>query len=523
MAVIRYAFRDDPLNVYMLTEGATESRKYTQILGFRKREVATSFLDDLFYLDTKAPTPGYLTPIGTATQQKNWCNPLTYVAKIDSQAEFAVSRGVFEKLVDTFYPAWRPNAPLSYYGDQPSGFIVFLRVYRVQDKLDERLLIKGRQGSSQIIQLYNEQGITSVETEILEPVLSDNRFDYIKDEILYILKKENAFIALFQNNAEGRKLLQTQVDATRAIAQKQRLRDRFDPSAEIDMAQVDYEAIFREITEIAPTMRNFVNYIANIKPAQIGEIDHLMPLAKSGESSARQRIIEMNMRGALRYALWVYRHYDVDLEDSVQECMIGIVTALEKYPIESDTKFATYAGMWMRQTVFRYLPIGEYVARLPVHYMERILPLLKFIHGHGCEACASGEFCDECLDLSKKTFECNEHEARQRLQMITPPLSVEEMIDNDSLEATEYDGELQILELISHDEMRCAIKSVLGSLSERERYVIKRRYGFAGDLATLEEMGQELGVTRERVRQIEVRAIKKMKHPNREKALKGFY
>ena len=83
---------------------------------------------------------------------------------------------VFEKLVDTFYPAWRPNAPLSYYGDQPSGFIVFLRVYRVQDKLDERLLIKGRQGSSQIIQLYNEQGITSVETEILEPVLHKELF-----------------------------------------------------------------------------------------------------------------------------------------------------------------------------------------------------------------------------------------------------------------------------------------------------------------------------------------------------------
>ena len=77
-----------------------------------------------------------------------------------------------------------------FFGDQPSGFIVFLRVFRVRSELTDDLLAKGRMGSSQIFQLYDNQTATSVPADILEPVISDNKFEYVKEEIVYLLKKE---------------------------------------------------------------------------------------------------------------------------------------------------------------------------------------------------------------------------------------------------------------------------------------------------------------------------------------------
>lgn len=521
MALIQYAFRDDPLNVYMLTEGAVESNKYTQIITFRKREVALSFLDDTFYLDSRAPAPEHLTPVGEATKRRNWRNPLTFVAKVDSQVEFIIKPGLFEKLTDSFYPVWKPNVLLDFFGDQPSGFIIFLRVYRTVQPVDEHLLEKGRQGSSQIMRLYKEQDAVSVETEIIEPVLSDNRFAFIKEEILYTLKKENAFISLFQNDLAGKELLKARIEASKLVEPKSFR--RFDPTAEVDMAQTDYKEIFREICRIAPTMQNFVKYVSNIKPAQMGETDYLMPVAKRGDDRARQRILEMNMRTALRYALSLYKTYDVDIEDAVQESLLAIVIAFEKYSPSGDNKFSTYAHLWMRQSVDRYLPIGEYVARLPVHFMERTLPILRFLHSHECEACCGGEFCNESVDLTKEILECNEEEARRYLFLLTPPASIEEMVDNDTPDLPTYNSEQNVIERITEEEMQCAIRRTMESITDRQRFVLERRYGISGTAATLEEVGQELNLTRERIRQIEKKALQRMRHPSRAKGIKSFY
>ena len=522
MALIKYAFRDNPLNVYMLTEGAVESNRYTQILAFRKREVALSFLNDLFYLDSKTPAPEFLTPVGEATKRKNWKNPLTFVAKVDSQVEFVIKPGLFEKLTDSFYPAWKPNVPLAFFGDQPSGFIVFLRVYRTQQPLDENLLAKGRQGSSQIMRLYKGLEATSVEADLQDPVITDNRCEIIKEEIVYTLKKENAFISIFQNDAEGRELLKARTEASKSLTPRYSLR-KFDPTAEIDMAQSNYEEIYKEICRIAPSMQSFVDYVAAIKPSQMGETDYLMPAAKQGDLSARQRIIEMNMRTALRYALSLYKTYDVDIEAAVQESLIAILTALDKYSPDADSKFSTYAHLWMRTSVDRFLPIGEYVARFPVHFLERALPVLRFLHDHDCEACSVGEFCEESLSLAKEALACNDDEARQFLILFTPPVSIEEEKENDSLDSSTYDMEQTIIEEITKEELQGAMRNAMKSLPERQRFVLERRYGLTGKAATLEEVGQELDVTRERIRQIENKALQRMRHPSRAKFIKSFY
>ena len=519
-ATIRYAFREDPLNVYMLTEGATDYPRYTQILALRKREVALNFLSDYYFIDSKSASSAQLTKLGQEVQNKNWTNNYQYVVRVDTQLEVVIRRSLFEKLSQTFYPLWTPDVPLSFFGDQPSGFIVFLRVYRVRSELTEKYLLKGRMGSAQIIQLYDDQIPTSFSADILEPVISGNRFEYLKEEILYLLKKENALIATYHNDTEGNSRLKERIDAAKILQPRER---QYNPDAEIDMAQIDYPRLYAEIKAIAPTMSDFVDYVSEIKPAQINEADYLMPSAKAGVQSAIDRIIEMNMRSALRYALWYHNRYGVDIEDATNEAMTGIIIALDKYDPESANKFAVYCGLWMRQIMNRNLHIGEYTVRFPVHMREKLRPLMDYLEEHDCYDCDCGRFCEEAIEKASETVGGNTLDGIHYLSILARPDCIEDLIEQEDMFSDEGQFESDMISSLFEEELRLAADDALSTLREREIEVIKKRYGIDCAEMTLEQIGQEYSLTRERIRQIEAKAIKRMTHPSRRKKLKSFW
>ena len=517
---IRYAFRDDPLNVYLLSEGSTN--QYTQIIALRKKAVAPASLNDYYYLDSRPTIITGKAPFAYEVIKRHWKNPFHYVAKVDCQLEIIPRMSVFEAIRSRFFPLWTAEANTSFLGDQPSGFLTVLRVYRVQDSLPEKYLLKGRQGPAQIMRLYDEIGEAAVvETELVAPVLSDGRFSYIKDELIYTLKKEGALIANYENTPDGRKLLQEQLDALRAISGPQERTYQFDPDSEVDYAQSDYSALYEEIKRCAPGMSTLVDYVASIKPPQFGEISVLHSPGYRGTPETRARMIEMHMRVALKCGMWLHKRYNFDLEEAVQTSFIGLQIAVDRFSEAPKNAFSSYAVMWMRQVSMRDLH-GKANVYMPVHILERYSPIVEAAAKHICPDCAMGRYCDKMLDVALQTCGGNHLAAMSALNNILPPQSLEQLVDSDDVSDNGAFAD-EMLKAVEEDSLRLAIKKAMSGLDDRTRDITLRRFGFTGRIHTLEELAQEYGLTRERVRQIEGKALRKLGSVTNAKLLQPFW
>lgn len=515
---VKYALREEPLNVYQLAVGTSISRKQTQISIFRRREIAPGFLSDFYYLDSRPHSQtGRLTEYGKEIKSLQWENPYSFIVSVDCQIEFIVRRSVFEKLQDTFAPVWTADTNINFYSDQPSGYITLLRVFQTDTVLDTVLLEKGRQGPAQVMKLYDAEGNeTQVNVNHLEPVISDARFSYIKDELISLLKRENALIAVYENTETGRNLLQQRIEADRALRPK--VERSYDPSSTADMAHLDYSDLFRRILEKAPGLKILVDYIEDVQPARWGEIDQLISKAKSGDKRARQRLFDTHLRVALKSGLWASERYRVDLEDAIQEAIIGLTIAIDKYSEGSDARFGTYAAMWMRQNMMRSLPIAEEVCRLPVHFVTKFLPIVDWIRENEYLIEIDNTYHREAINRIQDCFQCEHHLAIQYLGLALSTESVETLVETEDLRISD-DGRAALLfeQGIEFAEVKVLLEEAMGLLKERDKEIIKKRYGFdCCREMTLEEIGKEFGLTRERVRQIEAKGLERI---NKSKAL----
>ncbi len=520
---IRYALREDPYNVYQLTEGSAISRKHTQISIFRKREISVGFLSDYYYLDSRTkPMAGRLTPHGEEVRDLNWDNPYYYIVKVDSQIEFIVRRSLFEKLQESFAPIWAADTNINFYGDQPSGYMALLRVYRVKEPLNVTLLEKGRQGSAQIMKLYSpDKEEIAISTSIIEPVLSDARFEYLKDEILSLLKRENAFIALYNNTPDGIKLLNQRVEADRAL--KPKIERSYDPDSTADMAQTDYAELYRKLIQKVPGLEMLVNYVREVQPARWGEIDALTTEYQNGDSSVRQRIIDTHLRYAMRTALWVSERYRVDLEDAIQESIIGLLIATDKYSRDYDGTFGNYAPLWMRQNMLRELPIAEEICRLPVHFFERFMPIVDWIYENQYRIDVDDSFRAEAIQKIQQTFDCEPLTAINYLSLALPPESIEMAIERDDDELSDLGAFMNELDnSLDRESFTKRADAIFDMLNPREADIFKKRVGWGYKEMTLEEIGAEYDLTRERIRQIEGKALRRLRHPTKIKIFRDY-
>ena len=307
-----------------------------------------------------------------------------------------------------------------------------------------------------------------------------------------------------------------------------------------DYAQSDYESVYDRIIELDESLRDFVTEVRNIKPPQWREFSQLKYQVTEGNIHARERMIEMHLRIALRIALQRAEAYDMDIQDAVGEACIGLVTAVDKYDPDTNGAFGSYAAMWVLQNISRRQPTQRALMYYPVHKRDPYFsayPLLKAA-GYAGDIDAIND-PEVYMLLSEKLFFTNE-QTEDAIYATIPFESYEELysmfLENfdvfEKHESEKINGDLFPRELICEDDieekvsyimLREQLHEVLETLTEREQRVLELRYGLrGGEAKTLEEVGNAFNVTRERVRQIEAKALRKLRHPSRSRKLRDF-
>lgn len=309
-----------------------------------------------------------------------------------------------------------------------------------------------------------------------------------------------------------------------------------------DYAQIDYEDIYSRIKERSPALASFVDAVREIRPPQRNETKKLKYQVTEGNQHARDRMIEMNLRLALRIALQRAESYDMEIEDAVSYACLGLITAVDKYDPDSSGPFASYASMWIFQSISREQPNRRPLMYYPVHIKEGYLSAYLFLKQYGCIGCSEMQSCSEIREKIMTRLECDERSAMSVIEQATAIEYIEDSLDlsEESNSESEYSDRLGLtlmklssdtvvsadasFEDVYRDTMRVAIENVLGKLKPREWQVICERYGLSdGVEKTLEEIGSSMNVTRERIRQIETKALRKLRHPSKAKYLQDFY
>ncbi len=250
------------------------------------------------------------------------------------------------------------------------------------------------------------------------------------------------------------------------------------------------------------------------------ELEHLEADILAGEV-ARRRLVEANLRLVVSVARR-YMNRGIPLGDLIQEGNIGLMRAVEKFDYRRGFKFSTYATWWIRQAVSRSLADHARTIRVPVHMIETINRYIRVASSLqqqlGREP--TQQEIGEAMDVP-------EDRVREIVRILPQPVSLDSGVgdeqDTQLADFIEDENAPDMDEAATRTMLRLQMEGVLNSLSPRERRVVELRYGLEGNrLYTLSEIGDVLGVTRERIRQIEAKAIRKLRHPSRSAPLRDF-
>jgi RNA polymerase primary sigma factor len=270
--------------------------------------------------------------------------------------------------------------------------------------------------------------------------------------------------------------------------------------------------------------RHDIQVLAGETGLEIGEFRRIVQMVQMGEREARlakKEMVEANLRLVISISKR-YRNRGLQFLDLIQEGNIGLMTAVDKFEYRRGYKFATYATWWIRQAVSRSISDQGRTIRIPVHMSEVASKIIrmsrKLLNETGRDPSAE--------ELAEKIGIAVE-KVRRVLKLAKEPLSIETPIgdqeDGRLGDLIEDKGAVQPIDAAIQSDLREATTRVLACVTPREERVLRMRFGIGMNKEhTLEEVGQQFSVTRERIRQIEAKALRKLKHPSRSRVLRSF-
>ena len=286
----------------------------------------------------------------------------------------------------------------------------------------------------------------------------------------------------------------------------------------------NYESyIYSDSSNTSNAMKMYLKEIEEYPMLSAKEEVELAKAIIDSSEEAKEKFINANYRLVVSIAKR-YRKESVDMLDLIQAGNIGLIKAVEKYDYKKGFKFSTYATWWIKQSITRYIDDCENTIRIPVHLHQRI----NFVKRKKQELAnvlqrepsmeELAEVCelevDKVLDILKRD--------KNIVSLDTPIKEDEDSSLVEFIPSDAHFGDVVIHE-VEQNNLREKIDEVLTDLSDQEQQVLRMRFGLDDDTPkTLEEIGKVFGVTRERIRQIEAKAIRKLRHPSRSKKLRDY-
>ena len=379
----------------------------------------------------------------------------------------------------------------------------------VYERKINELIEKGRSlgwiSYKDVMDTFQELQLTAEETEDIYDRLAANKIKIIDDEAT--IDPEGMEITLPDMDLDGENL-DGYIDS-----------DGIEGVESIDEYEEDTDD--GSVSSVDDPVRMYLKEIGKIPLLTADEETELAKRIEEGDVEAKQHLASANLRLVVALAK-KFVNRGMQFLDLIQEGNLGLMRAVEKFDYRRNFKFSTYATWWIRQAITRAIADQARTIRIPVHMVETINKLVR-VNRQLLQELGREPRPDEIA----KAMDTTEEKVREIMKFAQEPVSLETPIgeeeDSHLGDFIEDRSERSPQETAESEILKEEIESVLDTLTGREKTVIKLRFGLIdGQPRTLEDVGREFNVTRERIRQIEGKALRKLRHPSRSRRLRDF-
>ena len=341
--------------------------------------------------------------------------------------------------------------------------------------------------------------------------------DFFKDQPLEVEQMEKVFDFLEASGVDVLRI--TDSNADDMILDDDGDMDKLDGEDEIELDKIDLSV--PEGVSIEDPVRMYLKEIGKVPLLSAEEEIELAKRMENGDEAAKKRLAEANLRLVVSIAKR-YVGRGMLFLDLIQEGNLGLIKAVEKFDYRKGYKFSTYATWWIRQAITRAIADQARTIRIPVHMVETINKLIR-VSRQLLQELGREPLPEEIA----KEMDMPVERVREILKISQEPVSLETPIgeeeDSHLGDFIQDDNVPVPAEAAAQTLLKEQLDEVLDTLTEREQKVLRLRFGMNdGRARTLEEVGREFDVTRERIRQIEAKALRKLRHPSRSRKLRDY-